>query len=89
MFALSLSGSRTRCPFIESVPGGPRVTPVGDIEIEIVFRIAVRGRTSDLAILLEAMNKAESVVISTVEKPTASEEQCQNGITTMVGGFSE
>jgi hypothetical protein len=65
------------------------VTPVGDIEIEIVFRIAVRGRTSDLAILLEAMNKAESVVISTVEKPTASEEQCQNGITTMVGGFSE
>ena len=65
------------------------MTPVGDIEIEIVFRIAVRGRTSDLAILLEAMNKAESVVISTVEKPTASEEQCQNGITTMVGGFSE
>ena len=65
------------------------MTPVGDIEIEIIFRIAVRGRTSDLATLLEAINKAESVVISTVEKPTASEEQCQNGITTMVGGFSE
>ena len=65
------------------------MTPVGDIEIEIIFRIAVRGRTSDLAMLLEAMNKAEAVVISTVEKPTASEEQCQNGITTTVGGFSE
>jgi hypothetical protein len=65
------------------------VTPVGDIEIEIIFRIAVRGRTSDLATLLEAINKAESVVISTVEKPSASEEQCQKGVTTTVGGFSE
>lgn len=65
------------------------MTPVGDIEIEIIFRIAVRGRTSDLATLLEAINKAESVVISTVEKPSASEEQCQKGVTTTVGGFSE
>ena len=64
------------------------MTPVGDIEIEIVFRIALRGRTSDLALLLEAINKAEAVVISTVEKPTASAEQCQNGVTTTVGGFS-
>ena len=64
------------------------MTPVGDIEIEIVFRIAVRGRTSDLAMLLEAMNKADAAVISILEKPTASEEQCQNGVTTTVGGFS-
>ena len=65
------------------------MTPVGDIKIEIVFRIAVRGRTSDLAMLLEAMNKAEVAVISIVEKPTASEKQCQKGVTTTVGGFSE
>ena len=64
------------------------MTPIGDIEIEIAFRIAVRGRTSDLAQLLQAMNKAEAVVISIVEKPTASEEQCQNGVTTNVGGLS-
>ena len=64
------------------------MTPVGDIEIEIVFKIAVRGRTSDLAMLLEAMNKAEAVVISILEKPTAAAEQCQNGVTTTVGGFS-
>ena len=64
------------------------MTPVGDIEIEIVFRIAVRGRTSDLAMLLEAMNKAEAAVIRIVEKPTALEEQCQNGVTTTAGGFS-
>ncbi len=64
------------------------MTPVGDVEIEIIFQIAVRGRTSDLAMLLEAMNKAEAAVISIVEKPTATEEQCQNGVTTTVGGFS-
>ena len=64
------------------------MTPVGDIEIEIVFRIAVRGRTSDLAMLLKAMNKAEAVVISIVEKPTGAEEECQKSVTTTVGGFS-
>ena len=63
--------------------------PIGDIEIEIVFRIAVRGRTSDLAMLLEAMNKAEAAVISILEKPTDAEEQCPNGVTTTVGGFPE
>jgi len=65
------------------------VTPVGDIEIEIVFRIALRGRTSDLAQLLQAMNNAALVVISIVEKPKGAEEQCQIGVTTTVGGFSE
>ena len=64
------------------------MTPVGDIEIEIVFRIAVRGRTRELAQLLEAINKTEAVLIGIVTKPTAAEEQCQNGVTTTVGGFS-
>ena len=64
------------------------MTPIGDIEIEIVFRIAVRGRTSDLAQLLQAMNNAALVVISIVEKPKGAEEQCQIGVTTTVGGFS-
>ena len=65
------------------------MTPVGDVEIEIVFRIAVRGRTGDLAQLLEAIGNAEAVAIGIVEKPTASEEQCQKGVTTTVGGSSE
>ena len=38
------------------------MTVVGDIELEIVFRIAVRGRTGDLAQLLEAVNKATVVM---------------------------
>jgi hypothetical protein len=88
MFPLSLSGRRTCCPFTQSRPGGALVTPVGDIEIEVVFRIALRGRTSDLAQLLEAVNKAEAVLIGIVEKPIAAEMHCQNGVTTTVGGFS-
>ena len=60
------------------------MTPVGDIEIEIVFRIALRGRTCDLARLLEAFDKAEAVLVGLVTKPTAAKEQCQNGVTTAV-----
>jgi hypothetical protein len=61
------------------------VTPVGDIELEIVFRIAVRGRSSDLTQLLEAVNKAHALVMWLVESPTASEEQGQKDVTTTAG----
>ena len=61
------------------------MTPVGDVELEIVLRIAVRGRTSDLAQLLEAVNRARAVVVWLVEKPIASEEQGQQGVTTTAG----
>ena len=43
------------------------MTPVGEIELEIVFRIAVRGRAGDLAQLMEAVNKARAVVMWLVE----------------------
>jgi hypothetical protein len=64
------------------------VTPVGDIELEIFFRIAVRGRTRDLAQLLEAMSKAGAVVMWVLERPTEMEEQGQKNVTTAAGGFS-
>ncbi len=63
------------------------MTPVGDIEIELVFRIAVRGRTSDLARLLEAINKAETVVMCLVEKPAPHEEERQTNVTAILGGL--
>ena len=65
------------------------MTPVGDIELEIVFQIAVRGRARDLAQLVEAANKVRTVVICLVEKPIASEEQGQNGVTTTAGVHSD
>ncbi len=61
------------------------MTPVGDVEIEVVFRIAVRGRARDFAQLLEAVNKARAVVVWLVENPIASEEQDQKGVTTTAG----
>ena len=59
--------------------------PVGDIELEIVFRIAVRGRAGDLTQLLEAVNKTHAVVMWLVEKPVESEEQGQKDVTTTAG----
>ena len=64
------------------------MTSVGNIELEIVFQIAVRGRARDLAQLVEAANKVCTVVICLVEKPITSEEQGQNGVTTTAGGHS-
>ena len=64
------------------------MTPVSDIELEMVLRIAVRGRAGDLAQLLKAINKAEAVVIWLIEKRTVSEQQGQRPVTTTAGGFS-
>ena len=61
------------------------MTPVGEIEVEIVLRVAVRGRADDLARLLEAANKATAVVVWLIEKPIAWEERGQKGVTTTAG----
>ena len=64
------------------------MTPVGEIEVEIVLRVAVRGRAGDLAQLLEAVNKAHALVVGLVENPIAPEEQGQKDVTTTAGGHS-
>ena len=64
------------------------MTPVGEIEVEIVLRVAVRGRAGDLAQLMDAANKARAVVMWLVETPIASEEQGQKGVATTAGGHS-
>ena len=61
------------------------MTPVGEIEVEIVFQIAVRGRAGDLARLLEAANKATAVVVWLGATPIESEEQGKKGVTTIAG----
>jgi len=62
------------------------VTPVGDIELEIVVRIAVRGRARDLAQLLEVMNKAEAAVIWLIERAPGG--QGAEEVKTTAGGVS-
>ena len=64
------------------------MTPVGETKVEIVLQIAVRGRMSDLAELLEALNKAHPVVMCVIEKPAVSEEQSDKNVTVTAGGHS-
>ena len=61
------------------------MTPLGEIEVEIVLRVAVRGRAGDLAQLMDAANKARAVVMWFVENPIASEGQGHKGVTTTAG----
>ena len=55
------------------------MTPVGDIELEVVYRVAVRGKTGDLAKLLRALNDAQVVVVCLAKEGTAQEEQDAKG----------
>ena len=55
------------------------MTPVGDIELELVFCIAVRGRASELAKLLSALNDAQVVVVSLSKERAPQEEQGAKG----------
>jgi len=55
------------------------LTPVGDIELELVFRIAVRGRACELAKLLSALNDAQVVVVSLSKERAPQEEQDAKG----------
>jgi hypothetical protein len=83
-------GNRARNRRVSAVGGvsGSRMTPAGDIELDIVFRIAVRGRTRDLAQLLNALNNAGAVMMCVVERPTEMEEQGQKDVTPTAGGCS-
>ena len=63
------------------------MTPVGDIEAQIVMRVAVRGRTKDLARLLNAVKNAEAVVMWIVNRPAEdSKDQDQRDLTPAARG---
>jgi hypothetical protein len=52
------------------------VTSVGDIEIEIGFRIAIRGRMRDLAELTRAIDGCQAVILLPVkERPKVQESE--------------
>jgi len=57
-----------------------------DIELEIAFRIAIRGRAT-ISAVVGRVNKAQAVVIWLVDERAASEEQGQKGVTSTAEVF--
>jgi hypothetical protein len=52
------------------------VTSIGDIEIELVFRAAIRARMRDLVELTRAQDGSQAVILLPVkEKPQAEEDR--------------
>jgi len=60
------------------------LTPVGDIELELVLRVSVRGRTSDVAKLLRALGKAQRGVLWMVEEESGKEQHQDASLTPSV-----
>ena len=51
------------------------MTSIGDIEIELVFRAAIRARMRDLSELTRALDGSQAVILLPVkEKPQAEED---------------
>jgi hypothetical protein len=61
------------------------VTSIGDIEIELVFRIAVRGRMRDLAELTQTLDESQAVVLLPVKERSKVEEKGDKGILLSIG----
>lgn len=63
------------------------MTPVGDIEIELVFRVAVRGRARDLAELMTTLERPHIAVLQAIkEGPTLGETE-NTGVVVSIGSF--
>jgi hypothetical protein len=61
------------------------VTSVGDIKIEIVFRIAVRGRMRDLAELMRTMENTGALILLPVNVSSEVEEDGDKRILVSIG----
>ena len=64
------------------------MTPVGETDVEIVLRVAVRGRMGDLAEVLAVLSKAGTVVMLFVDSSTEQGEQTPRDVTAAAGGGS-
>jgi hypothetical protein len=53
------------------------VTSIGDIEIELAFRIAIRGRMRDLAELTRVLDESQGVILLPV-KERSEVQECED-----------
>ena len=63
------------------------MTPIGDVEIELVFRVAVRGRMRDLAELVRGLEGANTFLLCTAKVERKSEEAEAKGCTVKIGSL--
>jgi hypothetical protein len=63
------------------------VTPVGDIEIELVFRVAVRGRARDLAELMDTLERPHIAVLQTVKDGSTTDQTGSKGVVVNIGSL--
>lgn len=61
------------------------MTSVGDIEIELVFRIAIRGRLRDLAELTRRLEGCQAVILLPIKEQQKAEENGDKRILVSIG----
>jgi hypothetical protein len=68
-------------------PGGGQVTSVGDIEIELVFRVAVRGRARDLALLMSTLEGPHIAILQAVKDDSTPDQTASKPVVVNIGSF--
>lgn len=63
------------------------MTPVGDIEIELVFRVAVRGRARDLAELMTTLENSHIAILQTIKEGSTLDKTENKGVVVNIGSF--
>lgn len=61
------------------------MTSIGDIEIEIAFLIAVRGRMRDLAELTRRLEGSQAVILLPIKEQSKAEENGDKRILVSIG----
>ena len=61
------------------------MTSIGDIEIELVFRAAIRARMRDLAELTRALDGSQAVILLPVKEKLQAEEDGDKRILVSIG----
>ena len=65
------------------------MTPVGDIEIELVFRVAVRGRARDLAELMNTLESSHIAILQAVKDGSTHDETESKAVVVNIGSFQQ
>ncbi len=63
------------------------MTPVGDIKIELVFRVAVRGRARDIAELMSTLENPHIAILQTIKEGSTVDETEKKAVVVNIRSF--